>query len=530
MEATIQLFEKQKKIYPKRVWGKFRKLKWLSMIVLLAIYYGAPWLRWHRGGQSPDQAILIDLNHTRAYFFGIEIWPQEVYYITGILILAAVGLFFITSLFGRVWCGYACPQTVWTDLFVWVERIVQGDRNARKKLDESPWNFEKIGKKTLTHLIWLIIGLCTGGAWVFYFNDAPTLLDQIVHFDVPWSVGGWILGLTFSTYLMAGFAREQVCTYMCPYARFQSAMFDKDTLIIAYDEARGEPRGKHIKKRINSPLEGESQSASAAQRNAVGGLVQTSPLPNPPPQGEREYGDCIDCDSCVVVCPMGIDIRHGLQMECIACGLCVDACDNVMEKIGLPKGLIRYATEASFPSPYKGEGQGGGQNSVRLSSLSSVTPSSILPLTGGGGFTIWRPRTFWYGGIIALVGAVMLYTLLTRSPLEMNVIHDRNPLLVTLSDGAVRNGYNITIMNKHHEDKHYALSVEGMDDAAVRVQASSDIPADNLPVFADSVGHFRVFLTAAKQSDHRRTITFRLVETDSAVAVEKDTIFVSEAR
>jgi cytochrome c oxidase accessory protein FixG len=459
MDAPIQLFKKQEKIYPRRVWGKFRKLKWVAMIVLLAIYYGAPWLRWHRGGQSPDQAILIDLNHTRAYFFGLEIWPQEVYYITGILILAAVGLFFVTSLFGRVWCGYACPQTVWTDLFVWVERIVQGDRNARKKLDESKWTFEKIRKKGLTHLIWLIIGLCTGGAWVFYFNDAPTLLDQILHFDVPWSVGGWILGLTFSTYLMAGFAREQVCTYMCPYARFQSAMFDKDTLIIAYDEARGEPRGKH---KAGDSWEGK--------------------------------GHCIDCDSCVVVCPMGIDIRAGLQMECIACGLCVDACDNVMEKIGLPKGLIRYDTESKTK------------------------------------FNLLRPRTFWYGGIIALVGCLMLYSLLTRSPLEMNVIHDRNPLFVKLSDGRSRNGYNITIINKHHEDKNYALTVQGIENAEIRVQASSDIPADNLPVFADSVGHFRVFITAEKQTDHRREITFQLIETDSNIAANKDTIFVSEGR
>lgn len=459
MAAPIQLFKKQEKIYPRRVWGKFRKLKWLSMVTLLAIYYGAPWLRWHRGGQSPDQAILIDLNHTRAYFFGLEIWPQEVYYITGILILAAVGLFFVTSLFGRVWCGYACPQTVWTDLFVWVERIVQGDRNARKKLDESKWTFEKIRKKGLTHIIWLLISLCTGGAWVFYFNDAPTLMDQIIHFDVPWSVGGWIVGLTFSTYLMAGFAREQVCTYMCPYARFQSAMFDKDTLIIAYDEARGEPRGKH---KAGDSWEGK--------------------------------GHCIDCDSCVVVCPMGIDIRAGLQMECIACGLCVDACDNVMEKIGLPKGLIRYNTESK---------------------------EKFNPI---------RPRTFWYGGIIALVGCLMLYSLLTRSPLEMNVIHDRNPLFVKLSDGSVRNGYNITIINKHHEDKNYALTVQGLENADIRVQASSDIPADNLPVFADSVGHFRVFLTAEKQTDHRREIIFQITETDSSIVASKDTIFVSEGR
>ncbi len=459
MAAPIQLFKKQEKIYPRRVWGKFRKLKWLSMVILLSIYYGAPWLRWHRGGQSPDQAILIDLNHTRAYFFGIEIWPQEVYYITGILILAAVGLFFVTSLFGRVWCGYACPQTVWTDLFVWVERIVQGDRNARKKLDESKWTFEKIRKKSLTHIIWLLIGLCTGGAWVFYFNDAPTLLDQIIHFDVPWSVGSWILGLTFSTYLMAGFAREQVCTYMCPYARFQSAMFDKDTLIIAYDETRGEPRGKH---KTGDSWEGK--------------------------------GHCIDCDSCVIVCPMGIDIREGLQMECIACGLCVDACDNVMEKIGLPKGLIRYDTESK---------------------------KKFNPL---------RPRTFWYGGIIALVGVLMLYSLFTRSPLEMNVLHDRNPLFVKLSDGSVRNGYNITIINKHHEDKNYALKVMGIENVSIRVQSTVDIATNHLSVFADSVGHFRVFITAGKQAHHRHEISFQIMETDSTITTTKESIFVSEER
>ncbi|MBN8543714.1 MAG: cytochrome c oxidase accessory protein CcoG [Alphaproteobacteria bacterium] len=457
MEEKIQLFAKRKKIYPRRVWGKFRKLKWVSMVVLLTIYYGAPWLRWDRGAYSPNQAILIDLNHTRAYFFSIEIWPQEVYYLTGILILAAVGLFFVTSLLGRVWCGYACPQTVWTDLFVWVERIVQGDRNARKKLDESPWNFEKIRKKGLTHILWLLIGLLTGGAWVFYFNDAPTLFDQIIHFDVPWSVGGWVLGLTFSTYLMAGFAREQVCTYMCPYARFQSAMFDRNTLIIAYDAERGEPRGKH---KAGTSWEGR--------------------------------GHCIDCDSCVIVCPMGIDIREGLQMECIACGLCVDACDNVMEKIGLPKGLIRYDTENKTP------------------------------------FKPWRPRTFWYGGIISIVGCLMLYSLLTRSLVELNVIHDRNPLFVKLADGSVRNGYNISIINKQHEDKTYALRVDGFEDSAIRLQASGDISANELPVFANSVGHFRVFLTAHKPTEQRQEIMFQIQETDSMITAQEDSIFVSE--
>ena len=455
--APIQFFAKQKKIYPRRVWGRFRKLKWLAMITLLTIYYGAPWLRWDRGEHAPDQAILIDMGHTRAYFFGIEIWPQEVYYITGILILAAVGLFFVTSLFGRVWCGYACPQTVWTDLFVWVERIVQGDRNARKKLDESSWGLEKIYKKSLTHLVWLLIGLCTGGAWVFYFNDAPTLMDQIMHFDVPWSVGGWILGLTFSTYLMAGFAREQVCTYMCPYARFQSAMFDKDTLIIAYDEERGEKRGKH---KAGDSWEGR--------------------------------GHCIDCDSCVVVCPMGIDIREGLQMQCIACGLCVDACDNVMEKVGLPKGLIRYDTESK---------------------------TAFMPL---------RPRTFWYSGIMAAVGCLMLYTLLTRSPLEVSVIHDRNPLFVKLSDGNVRNGYNLVVLNKAHKDQVYSFELQGIDKAAIKIQENAEVAPDDMHVFADSVAHFRVFVTTPALSKQRQEINFVVTEKGSNVRSSVETIFISD--
>jgi cytochrome c oxidase accessory protein FixG len=459
MTEPLQLFAKQAKIYPKRVWGKFRKLKWVTMVLLLGIYYLTPWLRWDRGSHAPDQAILIDMAHTRAYFFSIEIWPQEVYYITGILILAAVGLFFVTSLFGRVWCGYACPQTVWTDLFVWVERIVQGDRNARKRLDEAPLSLEKIAKKGLTHGIWLIIGLLTGGAWVFYFNDAPTLMDQILHLNVPWSVGGWILGLTFSTYLMAGYAREQVCTYMCPYARFQSAMFDPDTLIIAYNAERGEPRGKH---KAGDSWEGK--------------------------------GHCISCDSCVVVCPMGIDIREGLQMECIACGLCVDACDNVMEKIGLPKGLISYDTENKTP------------------------------------FKVLRPRSFWYGGIITLVGCFMLYTLLTRSPLEISVIHDRNPLFVTLSDGTIRNGYALSIINKAHEDRIFKINIKGLENDTLRIQSTTDIAADNLQVFADSVGHFRVFITAPKQHEAREEIEFRITDIESKVTNEAETLFMSETQ
>jgi cytochrome c oxidase accessory protein FixG len=461
---VLQYFEKQKRIYPKRVWGRFRKLKWLAMIITLAIYYLAPFIRWDRGPTAPDQAILIDLEHARAYWFWIEIWPQEVYYITGILILAAIGLFFVTSLFGRVWCGYFCPQTVWTDLFIWVERIFQGDRNARKKLREGPWTWDKVKKMTATHLVWLIIGLCTGGAFVLYFNDAPTLLRDVLELDVSPTVLMFIFGLTFSTYLMAGFAREQVCTYMCPYARFQSAMFDRDTLIIGYDEERGEPRGKHKK--------GDTWD---------------------------NRGHCIDCSLCVQVCPMGIDIRKGLQMECIACGLCVDACDGVMEKLELPSGLIRYDTENNIEAKDKSENKA---------------------------FKFLRPRTIYYSTVMALVGGIMLYALINRAPLDITVLHDRNPLFVQLSDGAIRNGYVLKIQNKTHEHRTYQLEVDGVDEnALIEVKAAGNADVDHIYVPADSVGTYRVFVSSAAQPDEPRDIVFKL--RDGEIQDEYESVFVS---
>ena len=465
-QPPLKLFEKKERIFPKRVWGKYRQIKWIAMVALLGIYYLAPFIRWDRGLHAPDQAILIDMSSSRAYFFFIEIWPQEVYYLTGILILAAIGLFLATSLFGRVWCGYACPQTVWTDLFVWVERIVQGDRAKRLKLYKAKWSFEKLWKLALTHFLWVIIGMMTGGAWVFYFNDAPTLLEQIIHLDVPWSVLGWIIALTGSTYIMAGFAREQVCTYMCPYARFQSAMFDKDTLIIGYDAERGEARGKHKK--------GESWEGR---------------------------GHCVDCTACVQVCPMGIDIRDGLQMECIACGLCIDACNDVMHKLELPPELIRYDTT------HMQETRGQGIESK---------------------LSILRPRTFYYAAIITIVGAGILYGLLTRSAAELHILHDRNPLFVQLSDGRVRNGYDIKILNKTLEDRIYTLKVEGIDGAEIRMQGAGQQSAAALPVFADSVGHFRAFVTASKEQEKRKEVYFKLTDELGEIALAYESVFVSD--
>ncbi len=463
---SVQYFAKQEKIYPKRVWGKYRKLKWFAMALTLGIYYLTPFIRWDRGPNAPDQAVLIDLTHAKAYWLWVEIWPQEVYILTGVLIFAAIGLFFITSLLGRVWCGYFCPQTVWTDLFVWVERIIQGDRNARKKLQEGPWSFDKIRKIAVTHFIWLVISWCTAGSFVLYFNDAPTLVRSFFDLDVSPTVLAFIGALTFSTYLMAGFAREQVCIYMCPYARFQSAMFDHDTLIVGYDESRGESRGKHKK---GTSWEGR--------------------------------GHCIDCTACVQVCPMGIDIRNGLQMECIACGLCVDACNDIMDKVDLPRGLIRY-------------------ESIDFMESKSVEKKENP--------RFWRPRTVYYILILSVVGGVMLFGLLNRSSLELHVLHDRNPVFVQLSSGEIRNGYVIKILNKTHEHRTFMLSVDGIENARIAVKAAGEVGANDLYVPADSVGTYRIFISADIAPSEPREMVFTLEDQSGMLRDEYETVFVSK--
>jgi cytochrome c oxidase accessory protein FixG len=464
---VFEYFGKQKKIYPKRVSGKYRNLKWLAMVVTLGIYYVTPFLRWDRGPYAPDQAVLIDLPARKAYWFWIEIWPQEVYILTGILILAAIALFFVTSLFGRVWCGYLCPQTVWTDLFVWVERIVQGDRFARQKLQEGKWTWEKIYKLGITHFLWIVIAWCTAGSFVLYFNDAPTLVTSFINLDVSPTVLGFIGSLTFSTYLMAGYAREQVCTYMCPYARFQSAMFDKDTLIIGYDVARGEPRGKH--------------KAGT---------------------GWEDRGHCIDCTACVQVCPMGIDIRDGLQMECIACGLCVDACDGIMDKIGLPQGLIRYDTTNHMEATIKG---------------------------GKEKFRFLRPRTVYYTSVISIVGLLMLAALIFRAPVELHVLHDRNPLFVQLSSGEIRNGYTLRILNKTHMPRTYDLEVKGLSDAQISVKAAGDVTSDHLEVRPDGVATYHILVTSKTEPAEPKDIVFSVSDTtDKSIAANYESVYITQ--
>lgn len=465
MEILSQYFEAKKRLYPQKAKGRFRKLKSILNSVFLTIYFASPFLRFDRGEGAPNQAILIDLPNSKAYFFFIEIWPQEVYYLMGILIIAALLLFFVTSLFGRVWCGYACFQTVWTDIFIALERLFQGDRNERILLDRRN-NFQKFYKKSLTHISWIMVSILTGYGFVCYFNDAFLLTKNIFLGEINSSVLLWILGIAGATYVMAGFAREHVCTYMCPYARFQSAMFDRNTLIITYDEKRGEPRGKMNK---DGNFEGR--------------------------------GDCIDCKQCVVVCPTGIDIRKGLQMECIACGLCVDACDDVMEKIGLPKGLIRYDTTNNLENP-----------------------------TATKKFKILKPRTFLYSTIIITVSTLMLRSLIFKSTIETSVIPDRNPLFVTLSNGNIRNGYNLKIMNKTHDKKTFILKINSPTEAILKLPNEEK---NILEVEPDSVGSFKVYTIlprdfAEKNNEGRGLIEFEIDDNKTHEINKIQAIFISK--
>ncbi len=427
-----EYFVAKKRLYPQSVKGKIRSLKSKLNIFFLSFYCLMPFLRFDRGTRASNQAILIDIPGSKIYFFFIEIWPQEIYYLAGILIIAAITLFFVTSLFGRIWCGYACFQTVWTDIFIAIERIFQGDRNERILLDRKNKSFQKIWRKTATHLCWILVSLVTGFVFVSYFNDAILLLQNLLQFKIPLKAVLWILGIASATYIMAGFAREHVCTFMCPYSRFQSAMFDDNTLTISYDQKRGEPRGK-----------------MAADKDFT------------------DRGHCIDCKQCVVVCPVGIDIRQGLQMECIACGLCIDACDGVMEKIGLPKGLIRYDTLAHLNDP--------------------------IPQKK---FRFFRFRTFYYSAILLFVCAIMLKSLIFKAKIESEISSQRNPIFVVLSDGSIRNDYTLKVFNKTHQDKIFRLEVEKSN--STNNSAILKIPEEEnnfLKVKAESIANFKVYIT-----------------------------------
>ncbi len=437
--ARRSLYAARVKIHPKRGVGYFRNLKWIVMAVTLGIYYITPWLRWDRGIYAPDQAVLIDLAHRRFYFFFIEIWPQEFYYVAGLLIMAGIGLFLVTSTIGRAWCGYTCPQTVWTDLFLVVERWVEGDRNARIKLDAAAWSFGKVAKRTVKNLLWLLIAVATGGAWIFYFADAPTLAQQFLMFEAPVVAYVTVGILTATTFILAGYMREQVCTYMCPWPRIQAAMLDEDSLVVTYNDWRGEPRSRHQKKLATSV---------------------------------EKVGDCVDCNACVAVCPAGIDIRDGQQLECITCALCIDACDNVMDKIGAPRGLISYSTLKTYDAQKAGQ------------------PAIV------GWRSFIRPRTVIYAAIWVAVGLIMLFALLNRDRLDVTVQGDRNPQYVKLSDGSIRNGYTIKILNMEQRPRSFTLTLDGLPGAEMTMAGVDGIPQRNfsIDVEPDKLRAIKVFV------------------------------------
>lgn len=458
------LFEGRVKVYSKAVTGRVRSIKWATVALLLALYYLTPWLRWDRGPDAPDQAVLIDMAGRRAHFFFIEIWPQEAYYLTGLLILGALGLFLATSLFGRIWCGFTCPQTVWTDLFMWVERQIEGDRTARMRLDKAPVTGAKIAKKAAKHGAWLLISLLTGGAWIMYFQDAPSFVARF--FTGQSGTGTYFfVGLfTTTTYVLAGWAREQVCTYMCPWPRFQAALLDEESYVVTYEGWRGEPRGKHKK--------GDSWDGR---------------------------GDCIDCKACVSVCPTGIDIRDGIQLECIGCGLCIDACNDIMAKVERPPNLITFDSEINQVRAAKGE------------------TSRFRPI---------RPRTIAYVLMLTFVAGLMVFGLMAREGLQVTVNHDRNPLYVTLADGSIRNGYQIKILNKQRAARTVSLSVEGIEGAVLSVagrQESGQQVALEAP--GDGVATYQIFVAAARLTleGSEQPIGFVATDAEGVRSVRNDT-------
>jgi cytochrome c oxidase accessory protein FixG len=410
--GLFSIYQAHQKIYPRTVTGLFAKLRWAAVLFTQILYYGLPWLTW-----NDRQAVLFDLQARKFYLFGVVLWPQDFIYLAGLLVIAALSLFFFTAVAGRLWCGYACPQTVYTELFMWIERRVEGDRVARMKLDDAPMSARKLRIKATKHALWLLLALFTGFTLVGYFAPIRELGPQLLAGALgPWQ-WFWMLFYSFATWGNAGFMREQVCKYMCPYARFQSAMFDKDTMIVTYDAERGEPRGSRSKK---------------ADPKALG------------------LGSCVDCNLCVQVCPTGIDIRNGLQYECIGCAACVDVCDSVMDKMGYAKGLVRYATSHGLKD--------------------HLSRSQMLR-------HVLRPRTIVYGTLLGVLTIALFGSLAWRNPLKVDVIRDRNALARIVDDGRIENTYRIHFMNASETPRRLTLSVEGLDGIRIAGPVEFDVGA-----------------------------------------------------
>ncbi len=402
-EEVVSLYKKSEKIYAREVVGWFTNWRWVMVWLTQLVYYVTPWLDW-----NGRQAVLFDLDTRRFYLFNLVLYPQDLVYLTALLVISAYGLFLFTAVAGRLWCGYACPQTVYSEMFMWIENKIEGSRARRMKTDKSPMTVDKFARKSAKHTVWIALALWTGYTFVGYFSPIRDLWQSVISFGLgPWETF-WILFYGFATYGNAGFMREQVCKYMCPYARFQSAMFDRDTLIISYDEKRGEPRGARARK---------------TDAQALG------------------QGDCIDCTLCVQVCPTGIDIREGLQHECIGCAACIDVCDTVMDKMGSPRGLIRYSTQNAME-----KGWGSAEMWARVK----------------------RPRVLLYTSILAVVLVVFVSSLYSRPPFRVDIVRDRGALARVVEDGYIENVYRVQLMNASERAQRYRVGVEQLSQAKVQ--------------------------------------------------------------
>ncbi|WP_027996041.1 cytochrome c oxidase accessory protein CcoG [Simplicispira psychrophila] len=455
-EAVSSLYEAQKKIYPRSISGVFARWRWVMVILTQLVFYGLPWLEW---GQR--QMVLFDLGARRFYIFGLVLYPQDFIYLTALLIISALSLFLFTAVAGRLWCGFACPQTVYTEIFMWIEHKIEGDRSARLRLDSSSWKFEKIWKKTVKQSLWVIFSVWTGFTFVGYFIPIRELGVELLALQGGWQIF-WVLFYGFATYGNAGFLREQVCKYMCPYARFQSAMFDKDTLIVTYDEVRGEPRGPRIK---------------TVDYKAKG------------------LGDCIDCTLCVQVCPVGIDIRDGLQYECIGCGLCVDACNNVMDKMNYPRGLIRFSTQ-------NGVAKGWNQSQIFR--------------------RVMRPRVLIYSSVLVALCAAMLISLLSRTPLKVDVVRDRAALSRIVAGGKLENIYRLQIMNATEVLQRYRIKARGLD--GLEVVSDPEIKIDGAQSRWVAV-RLQIPYGSAKPGSHAVEFDIEAIDSDTRL-VEKSVFLV----
>ncbi len=457
-EVETSMYEVRRKIYLRAVSGWFARWRIALVIATQLVFYGAPWLTW-----NDRQAVLFDLVSRKFYIFGLVFWPQDFIFLTALLVISAYALFLFTAVAGRLWCGYACPQTVYTEMFMWIERKIEGDHVQRLRLDKSALNARKIGLKALKHGVWIALALWTGFTFVGYFTPITTLAVSFANWTLgPWETF-WIFFYGFATYGNAGWMREQVCKYMCPYARFQGVMFDSDTLIITYDEKRGDPRGSRGRK---------------ADPKASG------------------LGDCVDCNVCVQVCPTGIDIREGLQYECIGCAACIDGCDQVMDKMGYPRGLIRYSTENAMAGKY----------------ADSEVKRHVA-----------RPRVLIYSALLVIIVVTFFGGLLLRSPLKVDVIRDRGAMVRDATEGRIDNVYRLQFINTDESSHRYRVTVSGLPGMEVVIQQPIEVPPATTKAFPVSV---RIDPAGLAPGSHVIVFHINDIERTEVRADEKSRFFV----